>query len=53
MPQMAPMSWLTLFLIFSISLILFNMVNYFSFINLTEKKPLSLKFMKKSLEWKW
>nr|AIW06167.1 ATP synthase F0 subunit 8 [Potamanthus sp. MT-2014] len=29
MPQMAPLSWLLLFVVFSFTLILFNMLNYF------------------------
>nr|YP_010022527.1 ATP synthase F0 subunit 8 [Fannia scalaris]QOP39375.1 ATP synthase F0 subunit 8 [Fannia scalaris] len=31
MPQMAPISWLSLFIIFSITFMIFNMMNYYSF----------------------
>nr|YP_010249778.1 ATP synthase F0 subunit 8 [Rheocricotopus villiculus]QTT60909.1 ATP synthase F0 subunit 8 [Rheocricotopus villiculus] len=53
MPQMAPISWLTLFVIFSISFMIFNMLNYYCFynkINLTSKNEVKLN---KTLNWKW
>nr|QEJ81480.1 ATP synthase F0 subunit 8 [Luciola sp. FM20] len=51
MPQMAPLSWLSLFIYFMMIFLSFNMMNYFSF---TYKK----KFFKqnkniKLLIWKW
>nr|YP_009826129.1 ATP synthase F0 subunit 8 [Shoveliteratura triangula]QIV68420.1 ATP synthase F0 subunit 8 [Shoveliteratura triangula] len=53
MPQMAPMSWLFLFSFFSITLILFTIINYF----FTIYQPISLKeeisTPKISLNWKW
>nr|YP_010392981.1 ATP synthase F0 subunit 8 [Tipula aestiva]UPX88782.1 ATP synthase F0 subunit 8 [Tipula aestiva] len=53
MPQMAPINWLLLFIIFSITLIIFNILNYFSFLpnnpNLFQPK----KKMNTSLNWKW
>nr|QWK39725.1 ATP synthase F0 subunit 8 [Omorgus chinensis]UFR81804.1 ATP synthase F0 subunit 8 [Trogidae sp.] len=51
MPQMAPMSWLSLFLLFSMIFILFNCLNYYSF-NYTPKKFLMEKVQSK-LNWKW
>nr|ASY98577.1 ATP synthase F0 subunit 8 [Camelomantis moultoni] len=52
MPQMMPLNWLMLFLFFSIMLMLFNVMNFYSFFN----KMLTLKSFKKStksLIWKW
>nr|WGO58175.1 ATP synthase F0 subunit 8 [Centrocolumna ericea] len=52
MPQMMPLSWLTLYLFFSMLLLLFNFMNYYSHI------PQSLTSTKKNinisiLTWKW
>nr|YP_010621022.1 ATP synthase F0 subunit 8 [Hebardina formosana]WAX39405.1 ATP synthase F0 subunit 8 [Hebardina formosana] len=52
MPQMMPMSWLNLFIFFSTMFMLFNSMNYFSYIpmnNMTEKKLINTKIM----NWKW
>nr|YP_009927086.1 ATP synthase F0 subunit 8 [Libellula angelina]AXZ70362.1 ATP synthase F0 subunit 8 [Libellula angelina] len=53
MPQMAPMSWILLFLFFSYMLVMINMMNYYLF---TPKFKIS-KDMKniisKSNNWKW
>nr|YP_005351194.1 ATP synthase F0 subunit 8 [Periplaneta americana]ADD71929.1 ATPase subunit 8 [Periplaneta americana] len=52
MPQMMPLSWLMLFSFFSIMFMLFNSMNYFSYIpikSLTEKKMINMKIM----NWKW
>nr|UJI65703.1 ATP synthase F0 subunit 8 [Glossina austeni] len=53
MPQMAPISWLSLFIIFSMSFMIFNMMNYYSF---SPTMPKS-KFLKNknflSMNWKW
>nr|QRV62653.1 ATP synthase F0 subunit 8 [Stictonectes samai] len=52
MPQMAPMNWLILYILFSIILIMFNLMNYYIFI--IEMKTLKTSsFMKKMLNWKW
>nr|QLY90100.1 ATP synthase F0 subunit 8 [Metalimnobia quadrinotata] len=54
MPQMAPLSWLTLFIIFSITLIVFNTLNYFSYF--PHKKSTLISNQKNktnSLQWKW
>uniref|UniRef100_A0AAU7YTX6 ATP synthase complex subunit 8 n=1 Tax=Conchapelopia togamaculosa TaxID=3154050 RepID=A0AAU7YTX6_9DIPT len=54
MPQMAPISWLILFIVFTITLILFNIFNYYSML---PKTPESLQqnnnFTSNSLNWKW
>nr|QDA21727.1 ATP synthase F0 subunit 8 [Deielia phaon] len=52
MPQMAPMSWILLFIFFSVMLILINMMNYYLFtpkMNLDSGKKISIK---KSY-WTW
>nr|YP_009727423.1 ATP synthase F0 subunit 8 [Diamesus osculans]QIA46737.1 ATP synthase F0 subunit 8 [Diamesus osculans] len=51
MPQMAPMNWLILLIIFMIIFMMFNVLNYFSF-----KYPVKKNFNKKlssKLNWKW
>nr|YP_010454746.1 ATP synthase F0 subunit 8 [Notacanthurus lamellosus]QZZ23922.1 ATP synthase F0 subunit 8 [Notacanthurus lamellosus] len=52
MPQMAPLSWLTLFSVFCLTLILFCVLNYFLF---TPSAPSSStsQFKTNSLNWKW
>nr|YP_010462908.1 ATP synthase F0 subunit 8 [Epeorus gibbus]UUJ36761.1 ATP synthase F0 subunit 8 [Epeorus gibbus] len=52
MPQMAPLSWLLLFLVFSSTLILFNIVNYFL---ATPPTPLhsSSLYQTHAFNWKW
>nr|UQJ73489.1 ATP synthase F0 subunit 8 [Diamesa sp. 11XL] len=54
MPQMAPISWLVLFLVFSLTLILFNVLNYYCVLpktlNASEKKN---SFLTAALNWKW
>nr|YP_009185830.1 ATP synthase F0 subunit 8 [Euryusa optabilis]ALO70561.1 ATP synthase F0 subunit 8 [Euryusa optabilis] len=51
MPQMAPMSWLNLFIMFTITFLIFNSLNYFSFLY----PPKSMKLMKMLTKnnWKW
>nr|YP_009647920.1 ATP synthase F0 subunit 8 [Poecilimon luschani]QBZ37721.1 ATP synthase F0 subunit 8 [Poecilimon luschani] len=55
MPQMSPLWWLLLFFVFSASLILFSLINYFMIINepatLDDDSPNWLKHH--SLNWKW
>nr|YP_009590139.1 ATP synthase F0 subunit 8 [Palesisa nudioculata]QBM09709.1 ATP synthase F0 subunit 8 [Palesisa nudioculata] len=53
MPQMAPISWLTLFIIFSITFLIFNMMNYYSFIPSLPKSNLMTSMNTNSLNWKW
>nr|AXS65392.1 ATP synthase F0 subunit 8 [Cucujoidea sp. 15 KM-2017] len=51
MPQMAPLSWLTLFFYFTLIFILINIVNYYSFMYYPKKTFLSKN--KISIFWKW
>nr|UFR82815.1 ATP synthase F0 subunit 8 [Dicronorhina derbyana] len=51
MPQMAPLNWLVLFIIFCITFILFNVLNYYCFIY--PIKSISTKKMPKKISWKW
>nr|AML25909.1 ATP synthase F0 subunit 8 [Staphylinidae sp. BMNH 1274216] len=52
MPQMAPLNWLTLFIYFTMIFLLFNSLNYFSFMYANNLK---IKITKKinKLNWKW
>nr|WRW53943.1 ATP synthase F0 subunit 8 [Homoderus mellyi] len=51
MPQMAPMSWLTLMILFSFLLLLMSVINFSS----STYQPLSLHTLKikSSKIWKW
>nr|AXS65853.1 ATP synthase F0 subunit 8 [Cucujoidea sp. 16 KM-2017] len=51
MPQMAPLNWLILFIYFVAIFIMFNVMNYFSF--LYKIKSSSVKKNKISYSWKW
>nr|YP_009440938.1 ATP synthase F0 subunit 8 [Sinodendron yunnanense]AKN01375.1 ATP synthase F0 subunit 8 [Sinodendron yunnanense] len=51
MPQMAPMNWLILFFLFIITFIIFNSLNYFSFIYSPKLTTFKKKMSK--LNWKW
>nr|YP_009389825.1 ATP synthase F0 subunit 8 [Pternoscirta caliginosa]ANJ44391.1 ATP synthase F0 subunit 8 [Pternoscirta caliginosa] len=52
MPQMSPMMWFSLFILFSIVLILFNQMNFFSYKpNKTEMMPNQMKI--ENINWKW
>nr|QVL28713.1 ATP synthase F0 subunit 8 [Eristalinus sp.] len=53
MPQMAPINWLSLFLLFSMIFILFNMMNYFIYLPSMPKSKTSSKIITKSMNWKW
>ncbi|YP_194914.1 ATP synthase F0 subunit 8 (mitochondrion) [Aedes albopictus] len=53
MPQMAPISWLTLFFIFSITLVIFNMKNYFCFFYNSNESCQNLNIKQYKLNWKW
>nr|AIW64793.1 ATP synthase F0 subunit 8 [Mekongiella wardi] len=53
MPQMSPMMWFTMFILFSTTMILFNQTMFFSFkMNkiLLNKKSTNQKY---HLNWKW
>nr|YP_010580843.1 ATP synthase F0 subunit 8 [Bruchidius siliquastri]UZT27028.1 ATP synthase F0 subunit 8 [Bruchidius siliquastri] len=51
MPQMAPLSWLTLMIFFSMIFLIFNNINFFSFLYPVKKNYLTKKTTK--LTWKW
>nr|WKU83745.1 ATP synthase F0 subunit 8 [Allograpta obliqua] len=53
MPQMAPISWLSLFIFFSIIFILFNVMNYFIYIPTSSKSKNFKKINTISMNWKW
>nr|YP_009689620.1 ATP synthase F0 subunit 8 [Limatus flavisetosus]QEE94323.1 ATP synthase F0 subunit 8 [Limatus flavisetosus] len=53
MPQMAPINWLILFIIFSITLMMFNMkIYYCNFPNMPQFQQ-SMTYKKNYLNWKW
>nr|YP_009745909.1 ATP synthase F0 subunit 8 [Sciara ruficauda]QIH95754.1 ATP synthase F0 subunit 8 [Sciara ruficauda] len=52
MPQMAPINWLSLFFLFSLTFILFNIMNFFS-LNLNKSLNKTLKMNKSFMNWKW
>nr|UFZ13762.1 ATP synthase F0 subunit 8 [Acanthacorydalis asiatica] len=52
MPQMAPINWLILFFLFSIIMIMFNIMNYFIY-SAPLPKSLSTNLKFNSLTWKW
>nr|UXX49955.1 ATP synthase F0 subunit 8 [Chrysotus sp.] len=53
MPQMAPLSWLSLYIIFTITFIVFCILNYY--VNIPMSPSHSTKMMKSTntLNWKW
>nr|QNV11586.1 ATP synthase F0 subunit 8 [Limnophora tigrina] len=53
MPQMAPISWLNLFIIFTISFMIFNMMNYFIYIPMMPKSSMKKESLINDLKWKW
>nr|QLY90282.1 ATP synthase F0 subunit 8 [Pherbellia dubia] len=53
MPQMAPIGWLSLFIIFSITFILFSMMNYYSSIPSSPKLLTEKTISFNSMNWKW
>nr|YP_010049249.1 ATP synthase F0 subunit 8 [Promethis valgipes]QPL15584.1 ATP synthase F0 subunit 8 [Promethis valgipes] len=51
MPQMAPLNWLSLMIMFILVMMLFNIVNYYSFTYQIKQKSDSIK--KQEINWKW
>nr|YP_010284523.1 ATP synthase F0 subunit 8 [Nadezhdiella cantori]UKQ56266.1 ATP synthase F0 subunit 8 [Nadezhdiella cantori] len=51
MPQMAPLNWLILFIFFSIILIIFNSMNFYSFLYSTKKEKSKKSTL--NFNWKW
>nr|QRW36283.1 ATP synthase F0 subunit 8 [Graptodytes eremitus] len=52
MPQMAPMNWIILYMMFSIIFILFNFMNFYTFM-ITKNSNQKKNIFKKILNWKW
>nr|YP_009995379.1 ATP synthase F0 subunit 8 [Ochthebius hasegawai]QNP09795.1 ATP synthase F0 subunit 8 [Ochthebius hasegawai] len=53
MPQMAPMNWMMLFLMFTIIFLVFNSLNYFSFKYMNKNTNNKFNLKKNFLNWKW
>nr|ALO77600.1 ATP synthase F0 subunit 8 [Hemipeplus sp. HEM01] len=51
MPQMAPLNWLTLFIMFILIFISFNIMNYYSFLYFQKSLESTKKIIK--INWKW
>nr|AXS64924.1 ATP synthase F0 subunit 8 [Elateroidea sp. 7 KM-2017] len=51
MPQMAPLSWINLFILFVMTFMIINTLNYFSF--MYDNKTLKTTPKMKSINWKW
>nr|WKU84150.1 ATP synthase F0 subunit 8 [Serichlamys sp. ECU1] len=53
MPQMAPMNWPILFIMFIMTFIMFNLMNYYMYLpsNFKIKNFKNLKIL--SMNWKW
>nr|AQT38638.1 ATP synthase F0 subunit 8 [Megathymus cofaqui cofaqui] len=55
MPQMMPINWIMSFIMFIIIFIMFNILNYFIFMNKSipnKNNNLMINFLKKN-NWKW
>nr|YP_009711668.1 ATP synthase F0 subunit 8 [Dasypogon diadema]AYW52657.1 ATP synthase F0 subunit 8 [Dasypogon diadema] len=53
MPQMAPISWLVLFLMFILTLIMFSMMNYYTMLPNSPKISTKSGMMTPNMNWKW
>uniref|UniRef100_UPI0031F363CD ATP synthase F0 subunit 8 n=1 Tax=Saropogon luteus TaxID=468801 RepID=UPI0031F363CD len=53
MPQMAPIKWLSLFLIFSMTFMVFCIINYYLILPSVNKIDEKSKKSSNSLIWKW
>nr|AXZ71071.1 ATP synthase F0 subunit 8 [Pipunculus sp. XL-2018] len=53
MPQMAPISWLIMFIVFSISFIMFNMTNYYNFLPVLSFNTQGNIIQQNCMTWKW
>nr|YP_010166754.1 ATP synthase F0 subunit 8 [Rhithrodytes bimaculatus]QRV62858.1 ATP synthase F0 subunit 8 [Rhithrodytes bimaculatus] len=52
MPQMAPMNWLVLYILFSLIFLIFNFMNYYSFLIMSKYHKKNF-YIKNILNWKW
>nr|WRO44731.1 ATP synthase F0 subunit 8 [Falsopodabrus tridentatus] len=53
MPQMAPLSWLNLFIFFIMVFLIFNSLNYFYFNKSFLIQKQNIKTLKNKITWKW
>nr|YP_010472648.1 ATP synthase F0 subunit 8 [Galerita orientalis]UVH65771.1 ATP synthase subunit 8 [Galerita orientalis] len=53
MPQMAPMNWLSLYIMFTVIFIMFNFLNYYLYLIKNNNNNKIENFMTKILNWKW
>nr|YP_010263897.1 ATP synthase F0 subunit 8 [Spilarctia casigneta]AQX92086.1 ATP synthase F0 subunit 8 [Spilarctia alba]UIF93591.1 ATP synthase F0 subunit 8 [Spilarctia casigneta] len=53
MPQMMPINWLMSFFFFLLIYLIFNIMNYYIFNNLNNKKNMKINIKNKNLNWKW
>nr|QOL00546.1 ATP synthase F0 subunit 8 [Ceracris nigricornis nigricornis]UXR11483.1 ATP synthase F0 subunit 8 [Ceracris nigricornis nigricornis] len=53
MPQMSPLMWFSLFIMFSITLILFNQMSFFSYKICMNKMNDKKMIKSKNPNWKW
>nr|YP_009648982.1 ATP synthase F0 subunit 8 [Tramea virginia]QDA21701.1 ATP synthase F0 subunit 8 [Orthetrum testaceum]QDA21714.1 ATP synthase F0 subunit 8 [Tramea virginia]WJK72296.1 ATP synthase F0 subunit 8 [Crocothemis servilia servilia] len=53
MPQMAPMSWIMLFLFFSTMLVMINILNYFIYTPKISMMSNNKKITVKTSNWSW
>nr|WAX39210.1 ATP synthase F0 subunit 8 [Anaplecta sp. 7 ZQW-2020] len=53
MPQMMPLNWLTLFIMFSLTFIMFNIISYYNFSHSTIITTPATQMKTKSMLWKW
>nr|YP_010946781.1 ATP synthase F0 subunit 8 [Pseudoglomeris planiuscula]WGO57538.1 ATP synthase F0 subunit 8 [Pseudoglomeris planiuscula] len=51
MPQMMPMNWLILYMMFILIMLLFSIMNYYLLLNQPKGQAQNIK--KKILTWKW
>nr|ALO76372.1 ATP synthase F0 subunit 8 [Cantharis sp. CAN01] len=53
MPQMAPLSWLNLFIYFIIIFMIYNSINYFYFNKPSSSSNWKISSVKNKIIWKW
>nr|YP_009968780.1 ATP synthase F0 subunit 8 [Argyra pingwuensis]QNC71305.1 ATP synthase F0 subunit 8 [Argyra pingwuensis] len=53
MPQMAPINWLILYILFSFTFMLFCVLNFYSFYTSSYKTCNLKKNVSSPLNWKW
>nr|YP_010895304.1 ATP synthase F0 subunit 8 [Verrallia virginica]WJW73895.1 ATP synthase F0 subunit 8 [Verrallia virginica] len=53
MPQMSPIGWLSLFMVFSFMFIMINIMNYYVIIYKSNHKLIKSKYNYKTINWMW